>query len=59
MMSGVRQNVKSCLRTERKVRPPLTHHNTHTLTTAPQPGETQRPELVLLCKTGEINGEWY
>lgn len=57
MMSGARQNVKSCLRTERKVPPPLTHHNTHTLTTAPQPGEPSHLELVLLCKTGEINGE--
>lgn len=44
MMSGVRRNVKSCLRTERRVLPPLTHHNTHRLMKALQPGN-----CLILC----------
>lgn len=51
MTRGVKQNVKSCLRTGRRVLPPLTHHNIHTaLTTAPQPGETEILICMFLCK---------
>ena len=38
-MTSVRQNVKSCLRTEMKDLQPPTHHSTHTPMTAPQKGE--------------------
>lgn len=38
MTRGVKQNVKSCLRTERMVPPPPTHHNTQRPATAFQPG---------------------
>lgn len=38
MTRGVKQNVKSCLRTERRVPPPPTHHNAQRPTAAFQPG---------------------
>lgn len=44
MTKGVRQNVKSCPRMEKRLLPPWTHHNTQRLMTAPQPGRTQVEE---------------
>lgn len=47
MTRGVKQNVKSCLRTERMVPPPPTHHNTQRPTTAFQPGTAFFPFPIL------------
>lgn len=59
MMSGVRQNVKSCRRTERRVLPPLTRHNTHTRMTALQPGETLYCSLCFCTdNSSEVIPEW-
>lgn len=51
-MRSARPNVKSCPRTERRVLPPLTHHNIHSPMKAPQPGETLLLLYILLDKTG-------